>query len=99
MLLCKKRSLFILALVILAPVFNLSCASRISLQREELGEAMAIMNKVAKKIHATQVRSDAKIVKISIVGAGMRSHSGVAAQIFKTLSAHKVNILMISTGS
>ncbi|MBT5764438.1 MAG: ACT domain-containing protein, partial [Nitrospina sp.] len=40
---------------------------------------------------------DAKIVKISIVGAGMRSHSGVAAQIFKTLSANKVNILMIST--
>ncbi|MBT6409138.1 MAG: ACT domain-containing protein, partial [Nitrospina sp.] len=68
-----------------------------TLQREELDEAMVIMNKVAKKIHATQVSADAKIVKISIVGAGMRSHSGVAAQIFKTLSANKVNILMIST--
>ena len=68
-----------------------------TLQREELDEAMVIMNKVAKKIHATQVSADAKIAKISIVGAGMRSHSGVAAQIFKTLSAHKVNILMIST--
>ncbi|MBT5958817.1 MAG: aspartate kinase, partial [Nitrospina sp.] len=59
-----------------------------TLQREELDEAMVIMNKVAKKIHATQVSADAKIVKISIVGAGMRSHSGVAAQIFKTLSAN-----------
>ena len=38
-----------------------------------------------------------KIAKLSIVGAGMRSHSGVAAEIFKTLSANKINILMIST--
>ena len=68
-----------------------------TLTREDLDEAMVIMNKVAKKIHATQVLSDAKIVKVSIVGAGMRSHSGVAAQIFKTLSANKINILMIST--
>ncbi len=68
-----------------------------TLAREELDEAMVIMNKVGKKIHATQVSADAKIAKISIVGAGMRSHSGVAAQIFKTMSAHKVNILMIST--
>ena len=65
--------------------------------REELDEAMVIMNKAAKKIHATQISSDAKIAKVSIVGAGMRSHSGVAAQIFKTLSVHKINILMIST--
>ena len=68
-----------------------------TLAREELEEAMVIMNKVAKKIHAAQVSSDAKIAKISIVGAGMRSHSGVAAQIFKTLSANNINILMIST--
>ncbi len=68
-----------------------------TLEREELNEAMVIMKKVAKKIHATHVSSDAKIAKLSIVGAGMRSHSGVAAQIFKTLSAHKINILMIST--
>jgi aspartate kinase len=68
-----------------------------TLARRELDEAMAIMNKVAKNIHASQVSADAKIVKISIVGAGMRSHSGVAAKIFKTLSAHKINILMIST--
>ena len=68
-----------------------------TLAREELEEAMVIMKKVAKKIHATQVIADSKIVKLSIVGAGMRSHSGVAAQIFKTLSAINVNILMIST--
>ncbi len=68
-----------------------------TLAREELEEAMVIMNKVAKKIHATHVSADAKIAKVSIVGAGMRSHSGVAAEIFKTLSANDINILMIST--
>ena len=68
-----------------------------TLAREDLDEAMVITKKVAKKIHATKVSADAKIAKLSIVGAGMRSHSGVAAQIFKTLSAHNINILMIST--
>jgi aspartate kinase len=68
-----------------------------TLGREELSEAMAIMEKVAKKIRAVNVSADSKIAKISIVGAGMRSHSGVAARIFKSLSKEKINILMIST--
>jgi aspartate kinase len=68
-----------------------------TLDREELNEAMAIMEKVSKKIHAENVSADSKIAKISIVGAGMRSHSGVAARIFKFLSKAKINILMIST--
>ncbi len=68
-----------------------------TLGREELSEAMVIMEKVAKKIRAVSVTADSKIAKISIVGAGMRSHSGVAAKIFKSLSKEKINILMIST--
>ena len=68
-----------------------------TLARGELHEAMTIMDKVAKKIHAGNVSADSKIAKISIVGAGMRSHSGVAAHIFKSLSKEKINILMIST--
>ena len=68
-----------------------------TLGREELNEAMAIMEKVSKKIRAENVSADSKIAKISIVGAGMRSHSGVAARIFKFLSKAKINILMIST--
>ena len=68
-----------------------------TLAREELNEAMAIMGKVAQKIRAVNVTADSKIAKISIVGAGMRSHSGVAARIFKSLSKEKINILMIST--
>ena len=68
-----------------------------TLAREELNETMIIMENVAKKIHAVNVSADSKIAKISIVGAGMRSHSGVAAKIFKSLSKEKINILMIST--
>ena len=68
-----------------------------TLGREELDEAMMIMDKVAKKIHAVNVSADSKISKISIVGAGMRRHSGDAARIFKSLSKEKINILMIST--
>jgi aspartate kinase len=68
-----------------------------TLGREELNEAMVIMEKVSKKIRAENVSADSKIAKISIVGAGMRSHSGVAARIFKFLSKAKINILMIST--
>jgi len=60
-------------------------------------EAIAIMEKISKKIGIQKIIADRKISKISIVGAGMRSHAGVAAKMFKTLSAEKVNIMMIST--
>jgi len=62
-----------------------------------LSEALPLMEKIAKKIRAQEVTSDSNIVKVSIVGAGMKSHSGVAAKMFKTLSRESINILMIST--
>ncbi|PIR01682.1 MAG: aspartate kinase [Nitrospinae bacterium CG11_big_fil_rev_8_21_14_0_20_45_15] len=60
-------------------------------------EAIAIMEAITDKIGLKEILVDRKISKISIVGAGMRSHSGVAAKMFQTLSAEKINILMIST--
>jgi aspartate kinase len=60
-------------------------------------EAIAIMEAIADKIGVREILADRKISKVSIVGAGMRSHSGVAAKMFQTLSAKKINILMIST--
>lgn len=60
-------------------------------------EATEIMKKVAKKIEAKEVECDSNICKISIVGAGMRSHSGVAAKMFDILSKEHINLLMIST--
>ena len=52
---------------------------------------------IAFTLAAGNVSADSKLANISIVGAGMRSHSGVAARIFKSLSKEKINILMIST--
>ena len=53
--------------------------------------------KVQPAIGAAEVRGDAKICKVSIVGIGMRSHVGVASKMFRTLSEEGINIQMIST--
>jgi aspartate kinase len=53
--------------------------------------------RVLEKIGAADVRGDPKICKVSIVGIGMKSHSGVAAKMFSTLAAEGINIQMITT--
>jgi aspartate kinase len=58
---------------------------------------VATLEEVAKKIGAETVTYDDRIAKVSIVGVGMRSHSGVAARMFRALSREGVNIHMIST--
>ncbi|MFO0751269.1 MAG: ACT domain-containing protein, partial [Myxococcota bacterium] len=60
-------------------------------------DAVRLMQKVAGDLGATEVKVDKNITKVSVVGVGMRSHSGVAAKMFKTLSNAGVNIQMIST--
>jgi len=60
-------------------------------------KAMQIVTGVAKEIGAPQVVGDDKIAKVSIVGVGMRTHSGVAARMFEALAGEKINIMMIST--
>ena len=60
-------------------------------------EAMRIVSGVAEEIGAQQVVGDDKIAKVSIVGIGMRTHSGVAARMFEALGREKINIMMIST--
>jgi len=60
-------------------------------------KAMQIVSGVAEEIAAQQVVGDDKIAKVSIVGVGMRTHSGVAARMFEALSRQKINIMMIST--
>ncbi len=64
---------------------------------EHLADAMTVTKKVAEEIRAEKITSDADIAKISIVGAGMKSHSGIAATMFNTLSRENINIMMIST--
>lgn len=65
--------------------------------KAEFSKAMEIEQKVAKDIGAEEVLGDPDIAKISVIGVGMKNHSGVAATMFNTLSRENINILMIST--
>jgi aspartate kinase len=65
--------------------------------RADFKKALKIVEEIAVKIGAAGVESNEAIAKVSIVGVGMRSHSGIASKMFETLSAEGVNIQMIST--
>ncbi|MDP2270993.1 MAG: aspartate kinase [Archangium sp.] len=65
--------------------------------KADLIKTQDVMKKVVKALKAGPIEVDDQCAKISIVGVGMRTHSGVAARMFKTLSAEGVNILAIST--
>jgi aspartate kinase len=65
--------------------------------RPDRPTVVTTLEEVAKKIGAESVTYDDRIAKVSIVGVGMRSHSGVAARMFRALSREGVNIQMIST--
>ncbi len=63
----------------------------------ELGKTKQVMEEVIKNIRAKGVTYNRDIAKVSVVGVGMRSHSGVAAKMFETLASKGINIDMIST--
>jgi aspartate kinase len=65
--------------------------------RADLRKAVDLVQVVAKEIDAKSVAVTESIAKVSLVGVGMRSHSGVAARMFEVLSRERVNIMMIST--
>ena len=65
--------------------------------KAEINKATKIVQDLGKLIKARDITTDTNICKISIVGAGMRSHPGVAAKMFSTLSKENINIIMIST--
>ncbi len=65
--------------------------------RTEYDAAMETARRVAEEVGAEGVHGDQSIAKISVVGIGMKSHSGVAAKMFSTLAAENINIRMIST--
>lgn len=68
-----------------------------TVSRGEYQKAMGVLEGVKADIGAASVLGDAKVSKVSVVGVGMRSHVGVASQMFRTLSEEGINILMIST--
>jgi len=65
--------------------------------RDACDQAIAILQATADELGAREVRSDAHIAKISLVGVGMRSHAGIASRMFATLAEERINIRMIST--
>jgi aspartate kinase len=65
--------------------------------RGDFKKAKKIVEETAAKIGAAGVQTNESIAKVSIIGVGMRSHSGIASKMFTTLSAEGVNIQMIST--
>ena len=68
-----------------------------TVNRGELAKAKSILEATAKEIGAREVATRGDIVKVSIVGVGMRSHAGVASKMFTALADEGINILMIST--
>jgi aspartate kinase len=63
----------------------------------DLKHALEVVSGVVSEIGAADVQFDKDIVKVSIVGVGMRSHAGVAAKMFNVLASEGINIMMIST--
>lgn len=69
-----------------------------TVHKNELSKALGILkDKVQSHISAREIIGDDKIAKVSVVGVGMRSHVGIASQMFRTLAEEGINIQMIST--
>lgn len=65
--------------------------------KKSLADALGIMENVQKSIGGTRVTSSDHVAKVSIIGVGMRNHTGVASKAFAALCRENINILMIST--
>jgi len=65
--------------------------------RADFKSALELEKKVAEEIGAEDVFGDENIAKVSVIGVGMRNHSGVASVMFNTLAKENINIMMIST--
>lgn len=68
-----------------------------TVSRKDIKEARRIVEVVAKEIGADRLDVDEDVAKVSIIGVGMISHSGVAARMFSVLAREGINIMMIST--
>lgn len=65
--------------------------------KTDLSKAIKATSAIGTKIGAGEILEDKDIARVSLVGSGMRSHSGIAAKMFSTLADNRINIEMIST--
>jgi aspartate kinase len=70
-----------------------------TIPRDDVAKASTVMEKVVVDTEAAGFRSDSSIGRVSLVGAGMKTHPGVAAKMFEILANEGVNIEMISTST
>ncbi len=68
-----------------------------TVHRNDYAKALDVLNQVKSELSARKVTGDDKIVKVSLVGVGMRSHAGIASKMFRSLADEGINIRMIST--
>lgn len=68
-----------------------------TVHRNDFVGASNILGHLCKELGAMAIQSDDKVVKVSLVGIGMRSHAGIAAKMFEVLHGENINIQMIST--
>ncbi len=68
-----------------------------TVHRNDYDKAMEVLKEVKQELRAREVSGDNKIVKVSLVGVGMRSHAGIAGTMFEALADEGINIRMIST--
>ncbi len=68
-----------------------------TVHRNDFDTTMSILERISVEFGARAIEGDKKIVKISVVGVGMRSHAGIASRMFAALAAEAINIQMIST--
>ena len=68
-----------------------------TLGRADLDKALAVLAREKDEIGHADALADANVVKVSVIGVGMRSHAGVAARMFQTLAQRGINIQVIST--
>lgn len=84
-------------IIVQNPPHEGTCDLAFTVGRADLLKATDVVKKIAKSLGTGPVESDQDIAKVSIVGVGMRNHSGVAAKMFRVLAEEGVNVQMIST--
>jgi aspartate kinase len=70
-----------------------------TLPRDDVPRASVEMDKIVVETEAVGFRTDEKVGRVSLVGAGMKTHPGIAAKMFEVLAAEGINIEMISTST
>jgi aspartate kinase len=68
-----------------------------TVHRNEYKKALEVLKSVQSHIGAREISGDDRIAKVSVIGVGMRSHAGIASNMFRTLAEEGINIQMIST--